>query len=182
MKEIQTSLEYAKAKKVSRKTIYDWIAKGKLFSHKFNNRIYVCEQPFEIEELSVFQNKKKIENRFDLAVSKYQWQVKKDELNLILQKEKLKNLRADTRLKNQKVILKKEQYKKEICNKIFQVFSDSFSDFKGQLIALRLTESQINDFIVIFNKCLDKFRDGLSEYARVEEIQEDEQESENEKK
>lgn len=182
MSKIQTSNQYAESNNISKKTVYNWIAKGKLFSHKFNNKIYVSEQPFEIEQLNVFESKKKIESRFDLAVSKYQWQVKKDELNLILQREKLKNLRADTRLKNQKVVLKKEQYKKEICNKIFQVFSDSFSDFKGELIALRLTESQINDFIGVFNNCMEKFRDGLTEYSRVEQIQEDEQESEDEKK
>lgn len=182
MKEIQTSLEYAKAKKVSRKTIYDWIAKGKLYSHKFNNRIYVCEEPFELEQLNVFESKKKIESRFDLAVSKYEWQVKKDELNLILQREKLKNLRADTRLKNQKVILKKQEYKKEICNKIFEVFSDSFADLKGLIIELKLTEIQLQQFNKILQICLQKFEKGLEQYSKTEQIQEEEEEENTDEK
>lgn len=182
MSKIQTSNQYAESNNISKKTVYNWIAKGKLFSHKFNNKIYVSEQPFEIEQLSVFQNKKKIQNRFDLAVSKYEWQVKKDELNLILQKQKLKNLRADTRLKNQKVILKKQEYKKQICNKIFQVFSDSFADLKGLIIELKLTEIQLQQFNKILQICLQKFEKGLEQYSKTEQIQEEEEEENTDEK
>lgn len=175
-KEILGSLQYATKHKITVKTVYNRIAKGLLYSQKLNNKIYVCESPFDVAELEILNSKKKIQNRFDLAVSKHEWEVKKNELQLILQKQKLKNLRADTLLKNQKVILKKEEYKKEICNKIFEVYSDSFSSLKGCIIDLRLTERQINAFICEMDRCLQKFKEGLDEYCRTEQPEEQENE------
>ena len=179
-KEMLSSLEYATKHKITVKTVYNRISKGLLFSQKLNNKIYVCESPFEVSELEVLNSKKKIENRFDLAVSKHEWEIKKNELQLILQKQKLKNLRADTLLKNQKVLLKKEEYKKQICNRIFEVYSNSFSSLKGCIIDLRLNEHQISHFIGELEKCLQKFREGLDEYCRVQEIEQEQESEENE--
>lgn len=179
-KQILSSLQYATKHKITVKTVYNRIAKGLLYSQKLNNKIYVCESPFDVSDLEVLNSKKKIENRFDLAVSKHQWEVKKNELQLILQKQKLKNLRADTLLKNQKVLLKKEEYKKQICNKIFDVYSNSFSSLKGCIIDLRLNEHQINAFICEMEKCLEKFRQGLEEYCRVQQIEQEQENEENE--
>lgn len=179
-KEIFTSLEYATKHKITIKTVYNRIAKGLLYSQKINNKIYVSESPFEVSDLEVLNSKKKIENRFDLALSRHEWEVKKNELQLIIQKQKLKNLRADTLLKNQKVILKKEEYKKEICNKIFQVYCESFSTLKGSLIDLRLNEHQINHFICEMDKCLEKFRKGLEEYCSVQEFEQEQENQQNE--
>lgn len=173
-KEILGSVQYATKHKITIKTVYNRIAKGLLYSQKLNNKIYVSESPFQLSDLEVVNNKKKIENRFDLAVSKHEWEVKKNELQLIIQKQKLKNLRADTLLKNQKVLLKKEEYKKQICNRIFDVYSNSFSSLKGCIIDLRLDEHQINTFICEMEKCLEKFRQGLEEYCEVEEPEEQE--------
>lgn len=175
-KEILGSLEYATKHKITVKTVYNRIAKGLLFSQKLNNKIYVCESPFDVSELEILNSKKKIENRFDLAVSKHQWEIKKNELQLVIQKQKLRNLRADTLLKNQKVILKKEEYKKQICNRIFEVYCESFSSLKGCIIDLKLNEHQIKRFIGEMNKCLQKFREGLEEYCRVEQPEEQESE------
>lgn len=179
-KQILGSLEYATKHKITVKTVYNRIAKGLLYSQKLNNKIYVCESPFELSELEVLNSKKKIENRFDLAVSKHQWEIKKNELQLIIQKQKLRNLRADTLLKNQKVLLKKEQYKKQICNKIFEVYCDSFSTLKGCIIDLKLNEHQIDAFIGELSKCLQKFRYGLEEYCSVQEIEQEQESEENE--
>ena len=85
-KEILGSLEYATKHKITVKTVYNRIAKGLLFSQKLNNKIYVSESPFDLSDLEVLSSKKKIENRFDLAVSKHEWEVKKNELQLVLQK------------------------------------------------------------------------------------------------
>lgn len=175
-KQILSSLQYATKQKVTIKTVYNRIAKGLLYSQKLNNKIYVCESPFELSDLEILNSKKKIENRFDLAVSKHEWEIKKNELQLVIQKQKLRNLRADTLLKNQKVLLKKEEYKKEICSKIFDVYSNSFSSLKGCIIDLRLNEHQISHFIGELEKCLQKFRDGLDEYCSVQEIEEQESE------
>lgn len=175
-KQILSSLQYATKHKVTLKTVYNRIAKGLLYSQKLNNKIYVCESPFELSDLEILNSKKKIENRFDLAVSKHEWEIKKNELQLVIQKQKLRNLRADTLLKNQKVLLKKEEYKKEICSKIFDVYSNSFSSLKGCIIDLRLNEHQISHFIGELEKCLQKFRDGLDEYCSVQEIEEQESE------
>lgn len=175
-KQILSSLQYATKHKVTIKTVYNRIAKGLLYSQKLNNKIYVCESPFELSDLEILNSKKKIENRFDLAVSKHEWEIKKNELQLVIQKQKLRNLRADTLLKNQKVLLKKEEYKKEICSKIFDVYSNSFSSLKGCIIDLRLNEHQISHFIGELEKCLQKFRDGLDEYCSVQEIEEQESE------
>lgn len=175
-KEILGSLEYATKNKITVKTVYNRIAKGVLFSQKLNNKIYVSETPFQLSDLEVLNSKKKIQNRFDLAVSKHEWEIKKNQLQLIIQKEKLKNLRADTLLKNQKVLLKKEEYKKEICNKIFDVYCDSFSTLKGSIIDLKLDEHQIKAFICEMDRCLQKFRQGLDEYCRTEQPEEQENE------
>ena len=163
----KTPREYADEHGMTTQAVYLKIKQGNLFTRMEAGKKLVSETPPPPEKAK----KKKSTGEKDgntLALEKMM-------LAAAMQREKLKNLRADTVLKSQKIIAQKEEMKREICEAVYQAYSESFEDFKSELIELKLNKSQLASLTGSLKKCLSCFGEKLKEYIRKKEESPDEE-------
>ena len=162
----QTIREYAESHGMTTQAVYLKIKQGVLFTRTDAGKKMVSETPPEKGKKGGGAEKKGNDAVFEKMM-----------LNAELQREKLKNLRADTALKAQKIIAQKEAMKREICEAVYQAYSESFDGFKSELIELKLNKAQLTKLTGSLKKCMGIFGEKLNEYIRRKEESPDDEES-----
>lgn len=157
--------DYAMEKGISTQAVYKKIEKNKLFSKVVAGQKYVSESP---ENEGCIEEEKVVNKEDVKQESIYRTKM---ELDNKLKLEKLKNMQADTALKEQKIALQKELMKREICEAVLSCYIDSFSDFKNELITLQLDADRLDKLNGVQKKCMERFRTMIKDYLKKEEVE-----------
>lgn len=147
--------DYAKKYDLSANVVYKKIRKKILQTKKIDGKIFVLDDP---KKQNVLENEKIQGDKYKEAIRK------KIEIDNRLKLEKLKNLHEDIILKKQRQIYVKEMYRQEFIDGVFQAFTNSFSDLKNFVIALKLNGEQVNNFKQTFSNCIKNFENELKKY------------------
>lgn len=151
--------QYANSKDLSVNYVRKLINTGKLTAKKVNGAFQIevpDDQPVKLTERD-----KRIQEQdqaYTLAMTS------KTEIQNELKKQRLLNLRQDTKLKelkNQQII---QKMRREFAEGVFESFTDSFSDLKNFFIELKLNKQQNEKLKNIFKKNVQKFKKKLSDY------------------